>query len=158
MRKFLTMLIICSFTSCNFFDSADEKTQKLVNQELKSIDWTNVDHYPLFDDCDENASKATHKDCFIETLSLHFGMSLHDFEPVVNNAIRDTIFVDFTVENTGAIVVKNILNKEVLQGQVQEFDTKINQSLSNLPRIAPALKRGIPVKTTFRIPIVLSSK
>ena len=100
MRKFLTMLIICSFTSCNFFDSADEKTQKLVNQELQSIDWTNVDHYPLFDDCDENASKATQKDCFIETLSLHFGMSLHDFEPVVNNAIRAVSYTHLTLPTT----------------------------------------------------------
>lgn len=156
MRKFLAVLIVCSFTSCNFFDSTDKKTQKLVNQELQSIDWTDVDKYPLFDDCDETVSKAQQKKCFIETLSLHFETNLQAFQPISNETINDTVFVDFIVENTGDIAVINIHNKEILEGQILGFEEEINASLTSLPRIEPALKRGIPVNTKFRIPIVIN--
>lgn len=156
MRKFLTVLMVCSFASCNFFESTDEKTQELVSQELQSIDWTDVDKYPLFNDCDETVSKAQQKKCFIETLSLHFAMTLQEFQPILNKKVHDTVFIDFILENTGDISIMNIHNKEVLQGQMQEFDEKITESLTSLPRIAPALKRGIPVSTKFRIPIVIN--
>lgn len=156
MRKFLTVLMVCSFASCNFFESTDKKTQELVSQELQSIDWTDVDKYPLFNDCDETVSKAQQKKCFIETLGLHFAMTLQEFQPILNKRINDTVFIDFILENTGDISIMNIHNKEVLQGQMQEFDEKITESLTSLPRIEPALKRGIPVSTKFRIPIVIN--
>lgn len=157
MRKFLAICILCSLASCNFFESADTKTQKLVNKELQSIDWTAIDHYPLFNNCDENASKAQQKKCFIETLSFHFKMGLQDFQPVIKEAIQDSIFIDFIVEQTGDIAITNISNEEVFKEEAQEFNNKITNSLNSLPRIEPALKRGIPVKTKFRIPIVLNS-
>ena len=156
MRKFLTVLVVCIFASCNFFESTDEKTQKLVTKELQSIDWTDVDKYPLFNDCDETVAKIEQKKCFIETLSLHFTMTLQEFEPVLNEKVNDTIFIDFIVENTGEIAIMNIHNKEVLEEQMQEFEEKISESLTSLPRIEPALKRGIPVSTKFRIPIVIN--
>lgn len=152
----MAILIICGFTSCNFFESADEKTQELVSQELQSIDWTDVDKYPLFNDCDETVTKVLQKKCFTETLSLHFAMTLQEFQPILNRMVNDTVFIDFVLENTGDISIMNIHNKELLQGQMQEFEEKITESLTSLPRIEPALKRGIPVSTKFRIPIVIN--
>ncbi len=155
MRKFFTILMVCSFTSCIFFESADEKTQKLIRKELQSIDWTDVDKYPLFNDCDETASKTAQKKCFIKTLSSHFTSTLQEFQPVLDKTVNDTVFIDFVVENTGDISILNIHNKQVLEKQVQEFEKKITESLVSLSRIEPALKRGIPVSTKFRIPIII---
>lgn len=156
MRKFFTILMVCSFASCIFFESTDEKAQKLVSKELQSIDWTDVDKYPLLNDCDETASKVEQKKCFIETLSFHFTMTLQEFQPVLNKTVNDTVFIDFIVEHTGNISIVNIHNKEVLEEQIKEFEEKITESLTNLSRIEPALKRGIPVNTKFRIPIVIN--
>ena len=156
MRKFLLVLMVCSFASCYFFESTDEKTQKLVNEKLQRIDWTDVDKYPLFDGCDETVSKIEQKKCFIETLSFCFTSTLQEFQPVLNKILNDTVFVDFIVVNTGDISIINIHNKEVFEEQMQEFEEKIIKNLTNLPRIEPALKRGIPVSTKFRIPIVIN--
>jgi len=145
-------------TACNWSASREEKTQELVSQEIQSIDWEDVDKYPLFADCDELVSKQEQKKCFMTTLLRHFSDTLHESEFVVQEEIRDTIFVDFMMEDTGSITLMNIHNAEKVNEQLPDFDNQIEKSLSSLPKIEPALKRGIPVRAKFRIPIVLSSQ
>jgi len=112
----------------------------------------------LFADCDELVSKQEQKKCFMTTLLRHFSDTLHESEFVVQEEIRDTIFVDFMMEDTGSITLMNIHNAEKVNEQLPDFDNQIEKSLSSLPKIEPALKRGIPVRAKFRIPIVLSSQ
>ena len=158
MRKFILVLILCGFTSCGLFESKEEKTQKLVEKELQQIDWTNVDHYPLFDECDETASKLKQKTCFEEKLVLHLSSDLQQFEIVSEMQVKDVIFIDIIVQSDGSIAVLNIENQEVFQEQQQDFEQLVENSLNSLPRIEPALKRGVPVRAKFRIPIFLNSK
>jgi len=150
--------MLCFLTACNWSASREEKTQELVSQEIQSIDWEDVDKYPLFADCDELVSKQEQKKCFMTTLLRHFSDTLHESEFVVQEEIRDTIFVDFMMEDTGSITLMNIHNAEKVNEQLPDFDNQIEKSLSSLPKIEPALKRGIPVRAKFRIPIVLSSQ
>ena len=158
MRKFFTVLVLCGFTSCHLFESNEEKTQKLVTQELYHIDWSDVDYYPLFGDCDETASKAQQKTCFEEKLVFHLSVDLQEFQLVSETKIKDVVFLDFSIESDGSISILNIDNKEILGNQMADFDSVVTKSLSSLPRIEPALKRGIPVRAKFRIPIFLNSK
>ncbi len=158
MRYLTVFFFLCLLTGCNWSASREEKTQELVSLEIQSIDWEDVDKYPLFDDCDETVSKQEQKKCFMETLLLHFSMTLQESELVLHEEIKDTIFVDFMMEETGSIRLMNIYNDEEVSSQIPEFTDQIKKSLSGLPKIEPALKRGIPVKAKFRIPIVLSSQ
>ena len=158
MRYLTLFFFLCLLTACNWSASREEKTQELVSQEIQSIDWEDVDKYPLFDDCDETVSKEEQKKCFMETLLLHFSMTLQESELVWHEEIKDTIFVDFMMEDTGSIRLMNIHNDEEVSNEIPEFTDQIKKSLHGLPKIQPALKRGIPVKAKFRIPIVLSSQ
>jgi hypothetical protein len=47
-------------------------------------------------------------------------------------------------------------NPDLLQ-ENPEFETIVKGSLRSLPRLEPALKRGVPVATKFRIPLVLKT-
>jgi len=158
MRKFLLVLILCLFASCSLFESKDKKTQKLVEKELQQIDWSDVDDYPLFDDCDETVSKVLQKSCFEKKLVAHLSTDLQEFELTSETEIEDVVFLDFKIENDGNVTIVNIENKEIFGSQMKKFEDKIVESLKRLPRIEPALKRGIPVKAKFRIPIFLNSK
>jgi len=129
-----------------------------VDKELQEIDWTAVDEYPLFNDCDELVSKEIQRTCFEEKLLLHLSEGLKEFELTSELEINDVVFLDFKIENDGAITIVNIENKEIFGSQMEKFEDKVARSLKNLPRIEPALKRGIPVSAKFRIPIFLSSK
>lgn len=130
----------------------------LVEEELQSIDWNDVDQYPLFDDCDETVSKTAQRECFENTLLLHFSMTLQDFEFALDEEVDDTIYVDFLVDREGGMSVLDIQENNMIKEQIPEFDAIITQSLKSLPRVEPALKRGIPVNAKFRIPIVLNTK
>lgn len=155
MRNFSILFLLCLLTACNQLADRKEKTQELVDHEMQAIDWEDVDQYPLFAECDELATKPEQKRCFMETLLRHFSKSLQESDFVLQKEIKDTIFVDFRMEDTGAITLITIKNDKQIQQQVPEFKSLIKKSLNGLPKIAPALKRGIPVSAKFRIPIVL---
>jgi len=158
MRNFLMVLVLCGFTSCSLFESTEKKTQKLVEKELQEIDWSDVDDYPLFGDCDELVSKPIQKKCFEEKLLLHLSADLQEFQLMSETEIKDVVFLDFKIENDGTITILNIENKEIFGSQMKKFEDRVAESLKSLPRIEPALKRGIPVSAKFRIPIFLNSK
>lgn len=158
MRKLGIVCLLCFFVSCDWFSTREVKTQKLVEKELQAIDWNDVDQYPLFDDCDETVSKSAQRECFENTLLLHFSMTLQDFEFVLDKDIDESIYVDFLVDKDGGMTVLDIEEHGVLKEQIPEFNAIITQSFKSVPRVEPALKRGIPVNAKFRIPLVFNAK
>lgn len=157
MRKFLAILVLSSCFSCDLFISKEKKTQKLVNQEILAIDWNDVDNYPLFGNCDESTSKTSQRECFESELLSHFSATLQEFEFVIDPEVNNTVFVDFLIDQEGKITVIHIEKDKGIDKLMPEFNGVISQSFRNLPPLAPALKRGIPVNAKFRIPIVLNS-
>ena len=57
MRALACFICLLLMTSCDWFTSGDVKTRKLVELEMQSINWEELDQYPLFDECDEMAGK-----------------------------------------------------------------------------------------------------
>ncbi len=157
MRILLTLIGVLLLASCGWMTPKDEKTRRLVQEELRSINWNDIDQYPLFDSCGESISKEAQRLCFEEELLQHFSSTLSEFEFVLNEDVGDTIYVDFLVERDGSITVLDIEDHLELQDQIPEFNAIITQSLKSLPKIEPALKRGIPVNAKFRIPLELNT-
>ena len=157
MRFLLALLALCMITSCDWLAPKEEKTRRLVQQELSTINWNDVDQYPMFQSCDESSSKEEQRICFEDQLLEHFSETLNDFEFVLNEDVGDTIYVDFLVERDGSITVLDIEDQMAVQDQIPEFDAIITQSLKSLPEVQPALKRGIPVSAKFRIPLELNT-
>ena len=158
MRFLWTLISVLLLTSCDLLAPKEEKTRKLVQQELQGINWNDVDQYPLFQSCAESISKEAQRSCFEDQLLLHFARTLDEFEFVIKENVEDTIYVDFLVEKDGSITVLDIEDHKSLQEQIPEFNAIITQSLKSLPQVEPALKRGIPVNAKFRIPLELNTR
>jgi len=158
MRYLLLALFLFGFTSCHLFESKEEKTQKLVQKELIQIDWSDVDDYPLFEDCDETLNKKLQRDCFENNIIENLSRDLKEFQFISESRVEDVVFLDFKIESDGTVAVVNVENIEILGEQKAEFIAKVQFSLNSLPHIEPALKRGIPVSAKFRVPIFLNSK
>lgn len=158
MRSVLIIAAFFLLASCDLFTSKEIKTQELVNQELKNIDFNDVDQFPLFVNCDETNTKIANRACFEDTLLKHFSKALGDFEFVLKEEVADTLYVDFVMDKEGMIAVLDIENNAIMEQQLPEFDAIIERCLLTLPRATPALKRGIPVRAKFRIPIILNTK
>jgi len=157
MRNLTVLCCLCLLASCDWFSSKEEKIQKLVDEGIRDIDWNDVDQYPLFPVCDETASKTEQKECFESNMLSHFSTILQDFEFVLDEEVHDTIYVDFIMDHQGLIAVLEVEKNPIVQSRIPEFETIITQSLKTLPKVAPALKRGIPVNAKFRIPIILNT-
>ena len=157
MRFLLALFALCMMTSCNWLAPKEEKTRRLVQQELSTINWNDVDQYPMFQSCDESISKEEQRLCFEDELLDHFSRTLNDFEFILKEDVEDTIYVDFLVERDGSITVLDIEDQMAVQDQIPEFNAIITQSLKSLPEVQPALKRGIPVSAKFRIPLELNT-
>ena len=157
MKRFLILNFLWLFISCGFFASKEEKTSELVNKELQEIDWTAVDNYPLFANCDETVSKVLQRQCFEQELLLHCGKTLQEYEFKFDSLVDPKILVDFVVDQNGKIGSIAIKKDPAIDTQMPEFEQIITKGLKSIPPMAPALKRGIPVKAKFRIPIVLKS-
>ena len=158
MQKSGILCCLCIFISCNWFVSKEEKTQKLVDQEMQGINWDEIDKYPLFDNCDELRSKKEQRKCFEQTFMMHFSTMINEFEFELDSDIDDTVNVDFLIDRNGEISILSIEKNAKIESQIPEFNSIIIHGLNRLPAIAPAVKRGIPVAAKFRIPIILNTK
>jgi hypothetical protein len=158
MERFFIVLVFLSLYSCHFFESKEKRTQDLIDSELSEIDWNSIDTYPLFLDCDETASKEVQRQCFEGKLIAHFETTLNEFEFIVDSDDNPIVAVIFVIDAEGDIDILEIEKDRFILKQMPEFDGIVTQSLKTVPEIAPALKRGIPVSTKFRIPIQLNTK
>jgi hypothetical protein len=141
--------------SCEWKERTKTMTREFVEAELKTIDWNQLDQFPLFDSCDETSKKEVQQECFQTTLVTHLSMALQDFKMQSTSKSQDTLFVDFKVDSLGIITVLNITGSIELINENGDFQQFVSQSLKQLPRLHPPLKRGIPVVAQFRVPLVI---
>jgi hypothetical protein len=101
--------------------------------------------------------KTGQLECFQNTLLEQYTETLEDFEFQFVSDINTSIYVDFLVDYKGEISVLEVQRNQDIENQIPEFRTIITQSLKGLPPLSPALKRGVPVSSKFRIPIIVNS-
>ena len=158
MRALACLICLFLMTSCDWLAPGDVKTRKWVELEMQSINWEELDQYPLFDNCDEMAGKLEQKSCFERTLLSQFTGTLSDFEFVLDTTVQDTLYLDFLVSHEGELLVLDIEHNEKVADQIPEFEGVVVQCLKVMPRPQPALKRGIPVSAKFRIPMIIETE
>ena len=129
----------------------------MVAREMERIDWNAVDHYPLFEECDELMTWPKQKKCFENTITTHLRdrIKSHGFE--LKDSIQAVVYMDLLVDREGTIKLAEIERNNRLLEQIPEFNRLIQREINALPQVEPALKQGVPVNVKFRIPIVLNA-
>ncbi|HSP82909.1 MAG TPA: hypothetical protein VLN72_04180, partial [Gillisia sp.] len=79
-------------------------------------------------------------------------------EPIVTEAIDDTVFVHLEISKTGVPTIESIEVDTLVTNQIPELKLWLQQSIDSLPKIYPASKRGIPVSSVFKMPIVIKAE
>ena len=158
--KNLYLLVVFALlaSSCQFFETEKISTETFYKEELKTIDWKDVDQYPAFKECEGQTEKEGQKTCFENTLTTHLYGHINSKKMVATNHLDDTVRLAFTISKTGELNVSKIEVDSVVLHQFPQIKAWMKEGVEALPLVAPAYKRGIPVQTEFVLPIVLKTE
>jgi len=155
-RLFLVLLFVLA-SSCQFFDTEKVSSDIIFEDEMESINWKDVDQYPSFASCTDILDKPEQKDCFINTISSHLYKDISSRDMVAVREVYDTVKVKFEVGSSGRLSILEIEMDTLLQKEFPDLKKLIFESVDSLQPVAPAYKRGIPVKTQFILPVIVST-
>jgi hypothetical protein len=145
-------------TSCNYFNTKKVYTEDILNEEMQSINWKDVDEYPTFSTCDSTATNLDKKACFERQLRDLLNTQLSRQNIVVTEDVNDTITLKIHIDNQGNFAIKNIEMKALTQAQIPQLDSILRHSFDSLPKIYPAIKRSQQVATEFSLPVIIDIK
>lgn len=158
MKKILCFLLCIFFVmpiSCNYYEKQVPSKDALLEKELKAINWNEVDEYPSVSECERIDDKAARNQCFFDFITHAIQQKLSIDTLSVLYPTLDTIRVKVTVFPDATLSFEPQFPKDSLAYDAIKIDSILHARLSDFPKINPALKRGIPVKTQFILPVIL---
>ena len=160
MRKTLIIIFCFLSISCEFDFQIDKKitVDEFINEELKSLNWNDVDQYPIFENCLEINNVKNKNNCFVETITSSFRENLKTNNLVLNRTLIDTVRMVLKVDKIGKISIENMTISDQNNKYKEVITKSFENTVSSLPKLYPAIKRGQEVDVIFNIPIIISTE
>ena len=160
MRKTLIIIFCFLSISCEFDFQIDKKitVDEFITEELKSLNWNDVDQYPVFENCLEINNIKNKNNCFVETITSSFRENLKTNNLVLNRTLIDTVRMVLKVDKTGKISIENMTISDQNNKYKEVITKSFKNTVSSLPKLYPAIKRGQEVDVIFNIPIIISTE
>lgn len=155
LKPYLLFLVLLIFNSCQYFDKQVPSEKELLQKELKAINWKEVDEYPSVVDCDKIEDKKQREKCFFEVLTQLIQEKLCNDTLAILYPELDTIEVKVTVFPNATMVFEPQFPRDSVAYDTIKIDSILKARLVDFPKINPAIKRGLPVKTQFILPVIL---
>lgn len=153
MKRLILIVTLVLLSSCDTFDKKKIDTKEYLDEELRAIDWSDVDEYPTFTICDSSNAK---KNCFENVIRTYLNAQLSRQTIVVTEDISDTISLKIHIDNQGRFTLKSIESSDLIKLQIPQLDSILRHSFDSLPKIYPAIKRSQQVATEFSLPVVVN--
>jgi hypothetical protein len=141
--------------SCQYFDRQVPSEKLLLQNELKAINWNEVDVFPSVAECEKIEDKDLRQQCFFDFLTQTIQQKLNLDTLTILYPELDTIGVKVTVFANSEVQFEPQFPKDSVAYDTIIIDSILRARLVDFPKINPALKRGIPVKTQFILPVIL---
>lgn len=151
----ITVVLSLLFSSCQYFDKQVPSKEELLQKELKTINWNEVDEFPSISECEKIEEEALRKQCFFEFLAQIIQEKLSADTLAILYPELDTIEVKVTIFPNATMQFEPQFPKDSVAYDTIKIDSILKARLVDFPKVNPALKRGIPVKTQFTLPVIL---
>jgi hypothetical protein len=158
MRIALLFILFITATSCQYFDTEKISAETFYEEEIKTIDLSQIDTYPIFQECANTMEKEETRLCFENELTARIAQSLSRESLKAINSLQDTLWVNFTISEKAIITVNQVKTDSLIHLEFPKLQEKVIQKIDSFILKAPAYKRGIPVKTSFNLPIVIRTE
>lgn len=158
MKKLFPIALLLLLQSCQYFERKVPSEKELLDKELKQINWNEVDEYPSVADCEKLTDVEQQKQCFFEFLSAEIQQKLAVDTLAIMFPQLDTIEVKVTVFPNATMEFEPQFPKDSVAYDTIKIDSILHARLIDFPKVNPAIKRGIPVKTQFVLPVIIKSE
>jgi hypothetical protein len=155
LKHYSLFLVFIFFNSCQYFDKQIPSEKELLQKELQAINWKEVDEYPSVADCEKIEDKKQRQQCFFEILTQLIQEKLSVDTLSVLYPELDTIEVKVTVFPNATMQFEPQFPKDSVAYDKIKIDSILKARLVDFPKVNPAIKHGIPVKTQFILPVIL---
>lgn len=155
MRVFTFLILLFFITSCDKIALTSDSTIQGLDT---IVDFTSVDTYPSFKNCDSIIEKTKKQNCFRTTIHNKIGEELQKHTFIIEDSINETVLVDLLIDKNGVINYQSIQASNSLKKELPKFDSIVQTSVNKLSKVYPAIKRGIPVTTRYQLPIKIQLK
>ena len=155
LKQNYLFLVFIFFNSCQYLDKQIPSEKELLQKELKSINWKEVDEYPSVVDCEKIEDKKQRQQCFFDVLTQLIQEKLSVDTLAILYPELDTIEVKVTVFPNATMQFEPQFPKDSVAYDKIKIDSILKVRLVDFPKINPAIKRGIPIKIQFILPVIL---
>ncbi len=121
------------------------------------IDFTKVDAFPLFPECQNIPSRNKQKICFQIKMAEDINSLLKKSNLKTKTAENDTLLVTLKVLQSGKTQFIKVTSKSKNRAYEKLLDSILKKIAIKIPTLQPAIKRGIPVTTQFELPIIIEN-
>ena len=77
---------------------------------------------------------------------------------ILNKTLVDTVYIKFRVDKSGVINLDEMKIGENILSYKEIINQSFTSTISKLPKLYPAIKRGQEVDVIFNLPILLSTE
>ena len=156
MKLFSVFFLLTTVVSCQYFDKKVPNESVLLQQELQKINWNEVDELPSVIECDSLADAAIKKQCFFDymTHTIQNRIGIDSFR--IDYPEIDTLTIKVTINSDSSLLFESqFSNDSIAVLQKTKMDSLLTSRLSDFPKVEPAIKRGVKVKTQFVLPVII---
>ncbi|WP_431243817.1 hypothetical protein ACQ9BO_04640 [Flavobacterium sp. P21] len=158
MKQFFIFSAFLLLNSCQYFEKKVPSEKELLQKELKAINWKEVDEYPSLPECEAISDEKQRQKCFFDLMTRLAQQKLEIDSLSILYPELDTISVKVTVFPNAKMKFEPQFPKDSVAYDTIKVDSVLQARLVDFPKVSPAIKRGIPVKTQFILPVILKAK
>ena len=157
MKKLIQLFfLLLIFNSCQYFEKQVPDEKELLKQELKKINWDEVDEFPSVLQCDTIKDAEIKRQCFFDYLAQTIQERIGIDTLRIEYPEIDTINVKITVNPDSSLQFETQYpNDSITLVDKTKIDSILTSRLSDFPKVEPAIKRGVKVKTQFVLPVII---
>lgn len=157
MKKAIFFLFL-TLTSCQLFENKEPDQDALLRKELEKINWEIVDQYPLPDSCNELLNFNEQQLCLLDYLYSNLNYKMQNDSLSSWPSEIDTLSFEITIDSNALVSFKTQFIPSLNDSVLNVSNVILEQKLKNFPKIQPAIKQGIKVKTIVKKPILIPIK
>lgn len=157
MKKILLLILVGTLIGCKNFQTKKLSPDQIVEEEMEHMDFEALDSYPSFEICDKKIDKAAKRQCFEKEVSKRIYKTLGKHVVILKDSIYEKIELTITISAQGKAKLAELSISDRLEHQIPDIKKWLNQGVTDLSDIYPAEKRGVPVSSRFKIPLIIAS-